>query len=321
MIAKKSPLTKSEDDKELLDWMNKNLKYEGSQRKYLFTPEEVVQKGKGHCWETTELERRELHYLGYDCKTIMLITHNLSTTHTALVYVKDNKFYWFEWAWDKHRGIHGPFDNKRTAFNYIIDLFVKQYGVHIYCFYGFMNIKKEDKPEEYFKRAEQCTEIKINKTNESDKIRLVTILDSGIIKDYRSKVSKYTPYMNNPTEEKIKETIKKYTEDKNKFYYIVIENKEVVGLFAYRIEKEVLHIDHISVSKEKQGTGLAQKLMKFCETEAKKNNINTLELIVHKDNERGIKFYTKLNYVLTKTNKHVLTYQKVLDKHFSLEDW
>lgn len=163
MPTKTSPLTNSKNDEELLEWMNKNLTYHGVVKKYLFTPEEVVKKGLAHCWESTELERRELHFLGYNCKTILLYTDKLSVTHTALIYVKDNKFYWFEWAWYKHEGIHGPFNTKKDVINYVLDLFIKQHGKDIRCFYGHMYIDKNNTAEEYFKRAEQCEEIKINK--------------------------------------------------------------------------------------------------------------------------------------------------------------
>jgi hypothetical protein len=98
MDIKKSPLTQSQNDTELLSWMNKNLKYHGVVKKFLYTPEEVIEKGLAHCWESTELERRELSYLGHTCTELFLIKKDLSVTHTTLIYVKDKKYFWFEWA-------------------------------------------------------------------------------------------------------------------------------------------------------------------------------------------------------------------------------
>lgn len=45
--------------------MNKYLKYHGVIKEFLFTPEEVIEKGLAHCWESTELERIELKSLGH----------------------------------------------------------------------------------------------------------------------------------------------------------------------------------------------------------------------------------------------------------------
>lgn len=162
---KLSPITNIKNEKELLSWMKKNLKYHGVVKKYLFTPEEVVEKGLAHCWESTELERRELSYLGFNCSTILLTTNDISVTHSTLVYIKDKKYYWFEWAWYKHEGIHGPFQSKQDVVNHIVDLFVKDNGTNIHCFYGYMYIKEKDTAKDYFERAEQCEKItfKLNK--------------------------------------------------------------------------------------------------------------------------------------------------------------
>lgn len=325
MLNKISPLTKVKDDKELLAWMKKNLTYHGVVKNHLFTPEEVIETKKAHCWESTELERRELHYLGYTCKTIMLVMSNLSVTHTALVYVKEGKFYWFEWAWHKHEGIHGPFDSKNEVIKHIGNLFIKDNGRNIYCFYGYMHINKNETAAEYFKRAEQCEEIKVNYLNETDKIRLATVRDLDLIKMYRNGIEPDTPYMGNPTKEKLKERLIECINNEDKAYYIVIRSNEIVGMFIYTIDrlKKILHIDHISISKTMYGTGLSNKLMNMAETQAKKYNIETLELVVHKDNIRGIKFYEKIGYKHIKTVKHILTYRKVIinKKIHSLENW
>lgn len=322
---KKSPLTQIQNDKELLNWMNKHLTYHGVIKDYLFTPEEVVEKGLAHCWESTELERRELHYLGYTCNTVMLTTSNVSVTHTALIYIKDKKYYWFEWAWHKHEGIHGPFDSKDDILNHIVKLFIKDNGINIHCFYGYMHISKNDTVKEYFQRAEQCEEIKINLINESDKIRLATIKDIDAIKEYRNGIEPDTPYMGNPSKNKLKERLEECINNNNKVYLIVIKDKKVVGMFIYHIDsfKKIIYIDHISIAKEMYGTGLANQLMELAEEAAKENKFDTLELVVHKDNIRGIKFYEKIGYKFIKQTRHVQTYRKSikLNKKHALENW
>lgn len=322
---KKSPLTQVQNDKDLLSWIKKHLKYHGVTKDFLFTPEEVIEKGLAHCWESTELERRELHYLGYKCNTIMLTTDNASVTHTALVYIKNEKYYWFEWAWHKHEGIHGPFDSRYDVIKHITNLFIKDNGNKVHCFYGYMHINKNETAEEYFKRAEQCEEIKINYLNETDKIRLATIDDVGAIKEYRNGIEPDTPYMGNPSEKELKERLIECINNNDISYYIVIKQNKVVGMFVYEVDKSegIVHILHISISKEMYGIGLSNKLMEMAEIQAKKYKINTLELVVHKDNIRGIKFYEKIGYKFVKASRHVLTYRKILvkKKKFSLENW
>lgn len=93
----------------------------------------------------------------------MLMTENVTVTHTALIYTKEQKLYWFEWAWGKHKGIHGPFDTKDELFKHIITLFKKDNGNKIHCFYGDNHIWKKESAKEYFKRAEKNKEINIKK--------------------------------------------------------------------------------------------------------------------------------------------------------------
>ena len=156
-------------------------------------------------------------------------------------------------------------------------------------------------------------------------IRSATLKDIDLIKEYRTKVSTQTEYMNNPSKEKIKETLEIYINDKNKFYFIVIKDEEIIGLYCYYINKEksTLHIDHISVIQLMYGTGLSKQLMEIMEKEGKKEHIEILELIVHRDNIRGIMFYEKLGYKLVREAKHILTYRKMLNIHkrHSLENW
>ena len=163
-----------------------------------------------------------------------------------------------------------------------------------------------------------------NKLGKENIIRLATFKDIDDIKEYRTQVSQETSYMNNPSKEKIKETLEKYIKNKNMNYYLIYKKDKIVAMFIYRIDerKKVFHIDHISVCKEMYGTGLAQQLMEFGEEQAAKNKITKLELIVHEDNTRGRKFYEKIGYQHTRSVKHVLTYEKEINvKKPSLENW
>lgn len=154
--------------------------------------------------------------------------------------------------------------------------------------------------------------------------RLATLKDIDDIKKYRNGIEPDTPYMGNPSKDKLKERLIECIKDKNKFYYVIIKQKTIVGMFIYTVDKtkEVVKVDHISIDKKMYGTGLSNMLMELAEEEANKNRISTLELVVHKDNVRGIKFYEKIGYKQVKAVRHILIYRKEIElKKFSLEDW
>jgi len=123
-------LTKSKNPEDLLKWMNKNLTYEGAHKGYLRSPEQVVKDKVGHCWETTELANLELTKLGYICQTLYMTNNNLynseTVTHSTLIYKdKKNNYYWFEWAWYKYTGIHGPYFSIEELIKLITTNFIK----------------------------------------------------------------------------------------------------------------------------------------------------------------------------------------------------
>jgi hypothetical protein len=86
-----------------------------SQIYMLQTPEELLNSKIGVCWDQVELERyyfnkTSLKYNSYD---IIYIDNNNMPNHTFFVYEDNNKFYWFEHAWDKYKGIH-EYDNLKN---------------------------------------------------------------------------------------------------------------------------------------------------------------------------------------------------------------
>lgn len=113
--------------KELLQWMENNLKYESKVKGYLRTPEQVIEDKKAHCWEATDLEHVVLNQLGYSVESLYIENPNCTVTHTAAIYSHHNEYYWFEWAWKKHAGIH-----KFKSFEELVEefskCFIEEYG-------------------------------------------------------------------------------------------------------------------------------------------------------------------------------------------------
>lgn len=161
--------------------------------------------------------------------------------------------------------------------------------------------------------------------NKDVEIRHVLLKDLDNIKEYRNSIEPDTPYMGNPSKGQLKERIEECVNNDNKVYLVVIKDEKIVGMFIYRIDsfKKIVHIDHISIAKEMYGTGLSNQLMEIAEQVAVEKNFETLELIAHKDNIRGIKFYEKIGYKFIKQVRHVQTYRKSikLNKKHALENW
>ena len=142
-------LTDSSTPKELLEWMNKNLSYHGVNKKHLFTPEEVIELKKGHCWETADFTYHELSLMELKCFLLYLEDEGCQHTHTALFYQDNDKYYWFEWAWGQHEGIHGPFKSNDEVIELIAKKFKDQYHSLVIAVMGHGRIKSDMNEEDY----------------------------------------------------------------------------------------------------------------------------------------------------------------------------
>ena len=75
---------------------------------YLMSPEELLAKKKGVCWDQVELERKLFTDKNLKNETyfIYIDNHNSLPSHTFLVFYKNSKVYWFEHSWYDEKGIH-----------------------------------------------------------------------------------------------------------------------------------------------------------------------------------------------------------------------
>lgn len=117
------------DEYELLEFMKNNIKYgyvtkDGEKyfpgcKNYneIWFDKGIVQTGEnvsktlvGTCWEQVEFERKWFTENNIKVRTFFLIYEmdekNNYPTHTILTYEKNNKYYWFENAFESERGIH-----------------------------------------------------------------------------------------------------------------------------------------------------------------------------------------------------------------------
>jgi hypothetical protein len=88
----------------------------------ILKPYEVLEYKIGTCWDCCLLELYILkkYYNEVYCVYIEQgkdIETNF-ITHTFIVYKDNDKYYWFEYAWYKQEGIHGPFNSLKDVIQY-----------------------------------------------------------------------------------------------------------------------------------------------------------------------------------------------------------
>lgn len=81
----------------------------GFKKKYvLSSPEDVLENQVGTCFDIVELERNYFKSLNKKFNAYFMIYYESKKvyTHTFIVYEENDKFYWFEYALTKDKGIH-----------------------------------------------------------------------------------------------------------------------------------------------------------------------------------------------------------------------
>lgn len=99
---------KDEQGNNIIDINPKKWDEEFSEFYYLLTPEELLERKCGVCWDQIELERKlfEDENIKVETYFIFLADQDMLPSHTFLIYQDDTKYYWFEHSWNKYKGIH-----------------------------------------------------------------------------------------------------------------------------------------------------------------------------------------------------------------------
>lgn len=95
-----------------------------AQHYQLKTGEDLVKSGYGVCWDFCELEREfcEQKQIPHECYFFLpFLNHNEGgATHTFLLFEQNEKWHWFESAWQAYRGIW-EYATKEEALNDIMN--------------------------------------------------------------------------------------------------------------------------------------------------------------------------------------------------------
>lgn len=126
-------------------WVSKNgnnMSDESFSDYYLLqSPNEIIKNKVGVCWDQVELERYYLRANDCNIQTYFIIYDDGKNcnTHTFLTFEENNKYYWFEHAWEKFRGIHEYcsiekllVDIKNKFINYTLNNNCKHENIKLY---------------------------------------------------------------------------------------------------------------------------------------------------------------------------------------------
>lgn len=103
---------------EVFEWIRSNISYDKASPSEwkLKSPQETYDLKKGNCHDQSLLTFTLFKSMGYKRGQIFFIEYKEGetvggNTHTFTWYIEDDKYYWFETAWENKAGIHGPYDS------------------------------------------------------------------------------------------------------------------------------------------------------------------------------------------------------------------
>ncbi|MDD3340971.1 MAG: hypothetical protein PHN72_02055 [Bacilli bacterium] len=117
--------------------------------------ESLIESHYGTCWDQVELERKWFDEHNYQYKTIFMWFEvnrpsNLPT-HAFLLFKRDNKYYWFEHAFEPYKGIH-EFDSEENLIEYVKDKqleYAIETGISTWQDRDFIKCYEYTKPESH----------------------------------------------------------------------------------------------------------------------------------------------------------------------------
>jgi hypothetical protein len=126
------------------------------------SPQDMLKCKAGICWNCVELARQMFTAVGMEVHVIYIELMN-DFTHTYTVFVQDGKYYWFEYTFDKYRGVHGPYqslaqtvqvvaycmnldDHRREPITYATDYQCPPFGI---TSHEFMDYARKGKPIDF----------------------------------------------------------------------------------------------------------------------------------------------------------------------------
>lgn len=280
-----------EDGNNIFD--NEKLEYIFNKIYHLMSPEELLNKKVGVCWDQVELERKLFEENSIKNETYFIYINDKDSlpSHTFLVYYDRNKVYWFEHSWFDEKGIH-EYNNLNDLLNDVELKFIKSRENEVKVI-SSVQIYKYKKPKYNISCDEFYNYIFTQEEIFNYKLENATAKDFERLKSYKLKtITEYAKKLSSEEMIKIKNYIHEHT-----FYFIneyknIIYNKKIIGSFLIRKIDSGLLLDEIFIEKEYRNKGIGYSVIKNYIL----NNDNNIYLWVYKNNIKVFKLYQKLGF-------------------------
>lgn len=272
-----------------------NVDYVFNKVYYLMSPEELLKKKVGVCWDQVELERKLFNEKNIHNETYFIYLDDKQSlpSHTFLLYYKNNKVYWFEHSWYDEMGIH-EYNNINSLLNDVEFKFRESKEAEVKSDFD-VHIYKYNKPnyniscDDYYKyifTQEKVYNYRLKNASSNDIER---------IKYYKLKT--IVDYANNLSDEEMKE-IENYIGESvlsliNDYKNIIFNNK-IIGSFLVKNIDEGLLLDEIFIEKEYRNMGFGSSII----NELILENHNNIYLWVYKNNVKALMLYQELGFTL-----------------------
>lgn len=272
-----------------------NVDYVFNKVYYLMSPEELLKKKVGVCWDQVELERKLFNEKNIHNETYFIYLDDKQSlpSHTFLVYYENNKVYWFEHSWYDEMGMH-EYNNINSLLNDVEFKFRKSkkaeaksdFDIHIY---------KYNKPnyniscDDFFKYI--FTQAKVYN------YRLINASSNDIERIKYYKLKTIVDYANNLSDDEMKEIDNYICESVlsliNDYKNIIYNNKIIGSFLVENIDKGLL-LDEIFIEEEYRNMGFGSSII----NELILENDDNIYLWVYKNNVKALKLYQELGFTI-----------------------
>ena len=279
---------------------------------HLMSPEELLNKKVGVCWDQVELERKLFDDKKIKTKTYFIYIDDKKylPSHTFLTYYENDKIYWFEHSWYDQKGIH-EYNNLNQLLN-DVELKFKNYNemednlqIHIYEY---------NKPNYNLSCEEFFNYIFTQKEIFNYKLENARIGDIERIKYYKLKtITEYADKLSDDEMNEINKYINNYVSSSINEYKNIIYNKKIIGsILISKIDNGFL-LDEIFIEEKYRNKKIGSTIIKNL-----LNNINeNIYLWVYKDNVKAIKLYKNLGFkIINETDSRY--YMVFINENLSL---
>ena len=273
-----------------------NVELEFSKKYRLMSPDELLSKKYGVCWDQVELERKLFEDNNINVTTYFIYIDDkfYLPSHTFLVYNKNNKFYWFEHSWYDEKGIH-EYNCLNDLLNDVEDKFIQSHKAELLNKDFVSYIYKYKKPSfnincdefyEFIYKQEKVYNYKLINASNKDEKRL---------KYYKLKtITDYVHDLNDEIMIKINSYINKNVPEQINKYKNIVYNNELIGSVLINESDNGLLIDELFIEERYRNKGIGTSIIK---TIIENYNLNIYSW-VYKENKKAFNLYKSLGFFI-----------------------